>query len=288
MKNGLFKNFILDDENNKGSVMITVLVAFLFVAVLAAIILSTVTVNFQMRAVDRSTKDEFYYAEKTLNDLYNGIGQDCSAIMGKAYNEVLAEYKTTGNSSYMDEEKAYKAFCEKFVTKFYTDIAENQSTKFPGYIVKDTHKKGGSDASSRAIVKSYGEIKYYKDSTRADALEIDSVNNPNIKDVGLIVVRGVKIQSNPDANENIGYVQLAPIDDGWEIGYHVAKKYTGNGYATEAVSAAVRWAADQPGVSRIEAETEEENEASKKVLIRCGFVPTGETGEEGPRFVLKQ
>ena len=212
MKNGLFKNFILDDENNKGSVMITVLVAFLFVAVLAAIILSTVTVNFQMRAVDRSTKDEFYYAEKTLNDLYNGIGQDCSAIMGKAYNEVLSEYKTTSNSSYMDEEKAYKAFSKSFVTLFYKDIAENQSTKFPGYIVKDTHKKGGSDASSRAIVKSYGEIKYYKDSTRADALEITSEGDADIKDVGLIVVRGVKIQSNPDANENIGYVSEINTD----------------------------------------------------------------------------
>ncbi len=70
-----------------------------------------------------------------------------------------------------------------------------------------------------------------------------------------------------------------------EIGYGLLEGYCGRGYATEAVSAAVRWAADQPGVSRIEAETEEENEASKKVLARCGFVPTGETGEEGPRFV---
>ena len=36
--------------------------------------------------------------------------------------------------------------------------------------------------------------------------------------------------------ENIGYIQLCPIDNGkWEIGYHIAKKYTGKGYATEAV-----------------------------------------------------
>ena len=73
-----------------------------------------------------------------------------------------------------------------------------------------------------------------------------------------------------------------------EIGYGLVEGFCGRGYATEAVRAAVNWAASQPGVSRIEAETEEENEASKKVLIRCGFVPTGETGEEGPRFVLKQ
>ena len=36
-------------------------------------------------------------------------------------------------------------------------------------------------------------------------------------------------------NANIGYVQLVKIIEGYEIGYHIAEKYTGNGYATEAV-----------------------------------------------------
>lgn len=33
-------------------------------------------------------------------------------------------------------------------------------------------------------------------------------------------------------NANLGYIQLVKIDLGWEIGYHIAKQYTGNGYAT--------------------------------------------------------
>ena len=37
---------------------------------------------------------------------------------------------------------------------------------------------------------------------------------------------------------NIGYVQAVPMDEGkWEVGYHIAKAYTGNGYATEALKA---------------------------------------------------
>ena len=110
-------------KDNKGSVMITVLVAFLFVAVLASIILATVTVNFKMRSIDRRTKDEFYYAEKALNDLYNGIGQECSEIMGETYNDVLSKYKKSDDSTYMDEEEAYKSFKKAFVTAFYKDIA---------------------------------------------------------------------------------------------------------------------------------------------------------------------
>ena len=36
-------------------------------------------------------------------------------------------------------------------------------------------------------------------------------------------------------NANLGYIQLVKIDLGWEIGYHIAKQYAGNGYATESL-----------------------------------------------------
>ena len=69
-----------------------------------------------------------------------------------------------------------------------------------------------------------------------------------------------------------------------EIGYGIAEDYQGCGYATEAVSALVDWAFKQTGVMGITAETEESNIASQRVLAKAGFIPTGETGEEGPLF----
>lgn len=36
---------------------------------------------------------------------------------------------------------------------------------------------------------------------------------------------------------NIGYVQLVPIEEGFEVGYHIGKDHTKNGYATEALKA---------------------------------------------------
>ena len=199
-------------KDNKGSVMITVLVAFLFVAVLASIILATVTVNFKMRSIDRRTKDEFYYAEKALNDLYNGIGQECSEIMGETYNAVLSKYKKSDDSTYQDEEEAYKSFKKAFVTAFYKDIALKQADKFSAYVVKDTTKKGSSDKASRAIVKNYGTIKYYNNSSRSESYTISSESDVNIEKVGLIVIEGVKVQSNPDASENVGYISEINTD----------------------------------------------------------------------------
>lgn len=73
-------------------------------------------------------------------------------------------------------------------------------------------------------------------------------------------------------NSNIGYVQLVPIDDGkWEIGYHIAKKYTGNGYATEAVNAFLPVIAKEAGVAEIYGICLKENEASDAVMRKCGF-----------------
>ena len=72
-----------------------------------------------------------------------------------------------------------------------------------------------------------------------------------------------------------------------EIGYGISPEFQCQGYATEAVRAACRWALAQPGVAAVEAETEPANAASQAVLRKVGFVPTGTVGKEGPRFILR-
>ncbi len=91
------------------------------------------------------------------------------------------------------------------------------------------------------------------------------------------------------SGERIGEYCFKGLSDGCvEIGYGILPKYCGNGYATEAVIEAVQWALTQSGVTRVEAETERDNIASRKVLEKSGFIPTGKDGEEGPRFVRKR
>ena len=81
--------------------------------------------------------------------------------------------------------------------------------------------------------------------------------------------------------ENIGYVQMVPLDGcSWEIGYHIAKGYAGNGYATEAVRAFLPVMADSVGADEVHGICLSENEASKHVLMKCGFEPVFEgTGD---------
>ncbi|MBR0373201.1 MAG: GNAT family N-acetyltransferase [Mogibacterium sp.] len=71
-----------------------------------------------------------------------------------------------------------------------------------------------------------------------------------------------------------------------EIGYGILEEFQGQGYATEAVRLALQWAFSHPEITAVEAETDPENAASQQVLRKCGFQATGETGEEGPRFIV--
>ena len=80
-----------------------------------------------------------------------------------------------------------------------------------------------------------------------------------------------------DDEENIGYVQLVPLEDGtWEIGYHVGKKYTGNGYATEAVSAFLPEITEKAGITEVYGICLSENIASVCVMKKVGFAPVFE------------
>lgn len=71
---------------------------------------------------------------------------------------------------------------------------------------------------------------------------------------------------------NVGYVQLVPLAEDFEVGYHIAKEYTGNGYATEALKALLEYAETVKKLERVYGICLSENVASKRVLEKCGFM----------------
>ena len=73
-------------------------------------------------------------------------------------------------------------------------------------------------------------------------------------------------------NANMGYVQLVKIEEGWEIGYHIAMKYTGNGYATEAVKLFLKYLKENTELKEVHGVALADNVASRRVLEKCDFV----------------
>ena len=61
------------------------------------------------------------------------------------------------------------------------------------------------------------------------------------------------------------------IEEGWEIGYHIAKLYTGHGYATEAVNLFVEYLKKSTDLKEIYGVALASNKASRRVLEKTGF-----------------
>ena len=94
------------------------------------------------------------------------------------------------------------------------------------------------------------------------------------------------LKDGPDYIGDLGF--KGPVKNhAVEIGYGVLPEHENRGYTTEALQAMTQWAFGQKDVVFVEAETAPDNKASQRVLEKCGFVPDGTTGEEGPRFVLE-
>ena len=90
--------------------------------------------------------------------------------------------------------------------------------------------------------------------------------------------------------ELIGYVQMVPLEEGWEIGYHISALHTGKGYATEAVRAFLPVMMDRLNLNEVAGVCLKANAASARVLRKCGFVLVfdGEADYQGrPAEVLK-
>lgn len=78
--------------NNNGSVLVGVIIIITVVGILAASLFTMVSVNSQMKIVDKKSKDTFYSAETALDEITLGL-QNCLATSTKdAYGYLLVNY----------------------------------------------------------------------------------------------------------------------------------------------------------------------------------------------------
>lgn len=75
-----------------------------------------------------------------------------------------------------------------------------------------------------------------------------------------------------NGDELIGHVGLSTIEAGIEIGYAIETKHQGFGYAQQAVSQMLQLLEVYTNLPEVYGIVDPTNEASKKVLERCGFL----------------
>ncbi len=82
-----------------------------------------------------------------------------------------------------------------------------------------------------------------------------------------------------DDDDLIGGLTLSGLRRGVtqsaSLGYWIGKPYAGQGYMSEAVLCVLDFAFDTLGLHRVEAACVPDNEASRRLLVKCGFTQEG-------------
>ncbi|HLE11852.1 MAG TPA: GNAT family N-acetyltransferase [Bacteriovoracaceae bacterium] len=90
------------------------------------------------------------------------------------------------------------------------------------------------------------------------------VPNPNIAPIVFAII-------SKERNEVIGHIGLSPIENSVEIGYAIAEKQCGKGYASQAVTAFSKWAIKELKIKKIMGIVASENVGSGRVLEKSGY-----------------
>ena len=89
-----------------------------------------------------------------------------------------------------------------------------------------------------------------------------------------------------DGGSLVGHVGFNALSDCSEIAYHMHPKYWGQGFMTEAATAALEWR-KAGGATEVEAFIESENGASVALAKRLGMRPTGTFSEGARRYRMR-
>lgn len=106
-------------KDNRGVSLVMVIAAIALVTVLVTVALTMGLWNYQMKATNRISKNNFYDAERVLDEIRLGLQSDVSDAMSQAYVETMADY--TGKST----AKRTKHFNETYIRVLRKKLAKS-------------------------------------------------------------------------------------------------------------------------------------------------------------------
>ena len=153
--------------NNGGSSVIMVIVALGFIGVMVGCLLMAAGYTYRHKLKDLNARDNFYYVEQAMNEIYAGIGSKTVADMQEAYNYTLEhmvryDLDVQGYVT-MDPGDANKMFKDKFMELLESNTAfssvTNLGNTLPTYITNSSVKL---DTAKLDIKKDYESGKLVK------------------------------------------------------------------------------------------------------------------------------
>jgi hypothetical protein len=117
--------------NNRGSSLIMVIVSIAFVAIIVGALLSAAAYAYRLKLINKNAKDNFYYVEQAMQEIYAGVGEKTVDQMYEAYTttiENMVYYDLSKNGySTLTNEQANEMFKDQFMGNIQGDDYFKQS-----------------------------------------------------------------------------------------------------------------------------------------------------------------
>lgn len=80
-----------DMKNNNGSTLVFVIVACLFIGLLASLVLALSVAGYRMKVIDYQSRQNFYEGEEYSGKIYADLGMNSIGILGESYVDTMAK-----------------------------------------------------------------------------------------------------------------------------------------------------------------------------------------------------
>lgn len=194
----ILKNLIKRNKsNNKGSTLVTVIIAIGLVGILASLILIITQNSYVTKSVDSQSKNNFYSAEEVIDQLKLGIQNEIAASMVDAYYDIIADFDVNGD---VEERKkdfkklvlfgdgtTYEGFISKIKLTSNPSLTDAVDPDKLDALISSYYKDLLSDKYRLDVPKnSTAYISYEYDSTNFDTITIRNIGVEYYNSVGYI------------------------------------------------------------------------------------------------------
>lgn len=141
------KKFLNKLKNNAGSSIVMVVVSVAFIGIVVGALLAAAVQSYRLKLQELNSRDNFYYVEQALNEIYAGVGSQTVEDLQDAYVytvENMVEYDLVkGRYVTKTQEEAQELFSKEFYRQlqnnpFFKVGLDQLTIKLESYISNDT------------------------------------------------------------------------------------------------------------------------------------------------------
>ncbi|MBQ8318555.1 MAG: hypothetical protein IJX85_09470 [Lachnospiraceae bacterium] len=147
--------------DNRGSSILLVIVALTFLGVIVGALLTAAGYSYRLKMQDLNSRDNFYYVEQAMNEIYAGVGSQTVKDMQEAYTytvENMVRYDFITNSYItLDDDEVQKMFTDRFMNNvqansFFSGSNTDLANALEKYISNDSVKLDKSRVSVEKVL----------------------------------------------------------------------------------------------------------------------------------------